>query len=119
MKLSGLENTTKGLREVKTQIETQIETLKNDINNIDASIVTKLEEIEALKQSKYAKMNSCDAKEKDLEQLNLAISSLDEEAITELDGAISSLEELSGENVVNKAVSEGVQEPSVQEVEEE
>lgn len=104
MKLSGLENTTKGLREVKTQIETQIETLKNDINNIDASIVTKLEEIEALKQSKYAKMNSCDAKEKDLEQLNLAISSL---------------EELSGENVVNKAVSEGVQEPSVQEVEEE
>lgn len=104
MKLSGLENTTKGLREVKTQIETQIETLKNDINNIDASIVTKLEEIEALKQSKYAKMNSCDAKEKDLEQLNLAISSL---------------EELSGENVVNKVVSEGVQEPSVQEVEEE
>lgn len=104
MKLSGLENTTKGLREVKTQIETQIETLKNDINNIDASIVTKLEEIEALKQSKYAKINSCDAKEKDLEQLNLAISSL---------------EGLSGENVVNKAVSEGVQEPSVQEVEEE
>lgn len=104
MKLSGLENTTKGLREVKTQIETQIETLKNDINNIDASIVTKLEEIEALKQSKYAKMNSCDAKEKDLEQLNLAISSL---------------EGLSGENVVNKVVPEGVKEPSVQEVEEE
>lgn len=77
MKLSGLENTTKGLRDVKTQIETQIETIKKDVENIDNNIATKLEEIEILKQTKSAKLNSLDNKEKDLIQLNTAIISLE------------------------------------------
>lgn len=110
MKLSGLENTTKGLRDVKTQIETQIETIKKDVETIDEDIATKLEEIETLKQTKNAKLNSLDTKEKDLTQLNTAIASL---------------EGLSGEEVVvNKTVTiyddlVPVVDSSVQKVEEE
>lgn len=77
MKISGLENTTKGLKDVKFQVEIQIEKLRNEVNNIDKSINNKLEEIEELKKSKEEKNITLDTKAKDLETLKVVISNLE------------------------------------------
>lgn len=106
MKISGLENTTQGLRDVKVQLEIQIEKLKNNINNIDKSIDSKLAEIEELKNSKLEKNNTLETKLEDLETLKVAIHNL---------------EVLSGEDNAKEIKDEPVEEESntsVQNIEE-
>ena len=106
MKISGLENTTQGLRDVKVQLEIQIEKLKNNINNIDKSIDSKLAEIEELKNSKVEKNNTLETKLEDLETLKVAIHNL---------------EVLSGEDTTKEIKDEPVEEESntsVQNIEE-
>ena len=106
MKISGLENTTQGLRDVKVQLEIQIEKLKNNINNIDKSIDSKLAEIEELKNSKVEKNNTLETKLEDLETLKVAIHNL---------------EVLSGEDNTKEIKDEPVEEESntsVQNIEE-